>query len=460
MAKKIELKADTVESVKNNETVEKKAGRPKKSEVKEKVDEIAEKKVEEPESEVEVAEAPKEEVEKISEKVAAEIKADTDNSDNEDSVPAEEEKPKRGRKKKIDEMTPAEQIKLHVQRNTYSVQIADKESKKEIYSSEHVFVEDGEEEFIETDSTIRKEEWKELVASADVERPLKGVISSVTEVDTNKDKESPDYYPEYMVKVRFKTGCFNVLIPSFTLYSYDYTRMNKTMAEEVFKNLKRRIGSEIDFVVRFADEKTGTVYADRLGALSMRGVRNYLPSKSGRRPNIVPGELVQAKIIAIARNYIMVDAAGAEIRIPLEEISWLYIDDARSFDGIRTPENYKIGGRVNVKILTVEAKKVVVHNSAYTLIEATASIKQAKANPRIRYYDEFRKNDVYSGVVTGFKDDGAVKGVYVILDNKIDCLCRYPQNENIRIPIKGDNVIVQINNKDDEKKLLFGRIIN
>ena len=72
----------------------------------------------------------------------------------------------------------------------------------------------------------------------------------------------------------------------------------------------------------------------------MRGVRNYT-SINGRKPNIIPGMIVQAKIIAVARAYITVDAAGAEIRIPIEEISWLYMADAREFDGIKTSECYR-----------------------------------------------------------------------------------------------------------------------
>ena len=68
-------------------------------------------------------------------------------------------RPGRPKKRKIDLMPEADAIRLHVQRNTHSVQKASDLAKKEIYSSEHVFVEDGDEAFVETDSTHRKEEW-------------------------------------------------------------------------------------------------------------------------------------------------------------------------------------------------------------------------------------------------------------------------------------------------------------
>ena len=168
-------------------------------------------------------------------------------------------KKKRGRPRKIDQMSAKEAITLHTQRNTHAIQKADKESKQEIYSSEHVFVEEGEEAYLETESTVRKEEWLELVASAQENneidalkgtRILKGVMTSITEIPSGLSEDDPDYVPDYMAKVRFKTGQFQVSIPSFVLYYYDYKNLNKAMAADIQKNMMRRLGAEIDFVVR------------------------------------------------------------------------------------------------------------------------------------------------------------------------------------------------------------------
>lgn len=354
-------------------------------------------------------------------------------------------------KKAWDDMTDAEKIAVHVARSSYSVQKASREDKKDLYKSEKIFVEAGDDVIPDTDAKRKKEEWLELVASAEDGRILKGTISSVTEVPSNKVDEK-DYVPEYMAKVNFKSGQWNIYIPSYVLYYYNYRDLNRAMASDILKNMGRRIGAEIDFCVRFCDERTGVVYGDRLQALSMRGSRYYL-SNYGRKPEIIPGMIVQAKIIAVAREYITVDAAGAEIRIPLEEISWLFISDAREFDGVHTKENYKPGERVNVKILTIEEEKVKVRNSNYTLIKATGSIRQAQPNPRNKYYDDFHENDIYAGTVTGINESG----VYVNLDNKIDCLCKFPRTQH-HMPILGENVVVKIIGKDDEKKYIFGVI--
>jgi hypothetical protein len=199
-----------------------------------------------------------------------------DTSAEKEEAPALKRKPGRPpKRRKIDEMPVADAIRLHVQRNTYAVQKASDVAKKEIYSSAHVFVEEGDEALVETDATLRREEWLELVASAKEDKILKGTITSITEIPSTKDEDDPDYVPDFMAKVRFKTGQFTVNIPSYVLYYYHYERMNRAMAMDIQKNMMRRLGAEIEFVVRYCDEATGTVYGDRLSALGMRGIRNY-----------------------------------------------------------------------------------------------------------------------------------------------------------------------------------------
>ncbi|MCF0114242.1 MAG: RNA-binding protein, partial [Erysipelotrichaceae bacterium] len=125
----------------------------------------------------------------------------------------------------------------------------------------------------------------------------------------------------------------------------------------------------------------------------------------------------------------------------------------RDFDGIKTAECYRVGETVNVKILTAQPKKVKKRNTAYTLIEAAGSIKQAQPNPRLKYFDEFNIGDIHAGIITGISE----AGVYVNLSNKMDCLCKFPRSGR-RMPIMGENVIVQIFAKDEEKKFIYGNL--
>ena len=364
--------------------------------------------------------------------------------------------PKRTRRKKKPEdgLSEAEKMEMRVARRIHGAEKASKEKIKEIYSHDRIFVEDGDKTIPETDATQRKAEWMELVASSKDHRILTGTIISIAEVETKMDKDDPDYIPEYKAKIQFKTGQFNVSIPSFALYQYEYDKMSQAAALDIYNNMTHRLGAEINFVVKYANEATGDVIGDRLMALSMRGVKYFTPQYD-RPADIIPGMIVQAKITAMTRNSVVVDAAGAEIRIPLEELSWLYQSDARDFDGIRTKECYRVGKNVNVKILTAEPVKVRVRQQNYTLIKATGSIKQTQANPRLKYYDEFNVGDVYAGTITGITETG----VYVNLANRMDCLCKFPKTGH-RIPIIGENTAVKITTKDDEQRFIYGKLLS
>lgn len=370
---------------------------------------------------------------------------------------------RRGRpRKKLEDMTPEEEIKLHTQRNTYSVQIADKETKKELYTSDNIFAEDGN-PYVSTAEAKRHEEWIDLISSAQENNEidalkgtkiLKGRITGVHEIETPDEMDDdPNYAPRYMAKVLFKSGKWQIYIPSYVLYRYDYNNYNKATAEEVERNIFNRLGAEVSFVVRHANEKEGVVLADRLGALSMRAVRHYTIQGDRKRPDIYPGKLVKAKIVATSTKYITVDAAGAEIRIPLEEISWLYVSDAREFDGEKTEENYQIGETVIVKILSVDIEKVRIYNSSYTLVNATASIKQVTPNPKVTWFKTFSINELCSGKVTGFDDKSG--NAYVNIDNHMDCKCKLGELH----PAIGDTVKLRITQKDDEKLFLYGKLL-
>lgn len=388
-------------------------------------------------------------------KAEAESVVQAETTTEEDEAAQESHAPKRTRRKKNPEegLSEAEKMEMRVARRVHGAQKASKEKIEEIYNHDKIFVEDGDEAIPETDATQRKAEWMELVASSKDHRILTGTIISIAEVETKMDKDDPSYIPEYKAKIRFKTGQFNVSIPSFVLYQYEYDNMSREAALNVYNNMMNRLGAEVKFVVKYANEATGDVIGDRLMALSMRGVKNYTPQYD-RPPVIVPGMIVQAKIAAMARNSVIVDAAGAEIRVPLEELSWLYQSDARDFDGIRTKECYRVGKNVNVKILTAEPVKVRVRQQNYTLIKATGSIKQTQANPRLKYYDEFNIGDVYAGTITGITESG----VYVNLADRMDCLCKFPKTGH-RIPILGENTVVKVTSKDDEQRFIYGKLL-
>lgn len=394
----------------------------------------------------------------------AKTNAEAETEKNEDTGEDTTEAPKRrrGRPRKEDSERPSfnelsedEQIRIKAQRNTYSLSKADKKTREKQYEREYIITEFGDMDF-EDDNTVKREEWLELGAARNG-KILKGRIVSITTVDTNHEPDDEDYIPQYMARVQYGASNFDIRIPSYLVYDFNSSLLyTKEGAREIFKNLSARIGSEIKFVVRHMDEKTGTVIADRLGAMSMEGMSNYF-SRDGQIPRIMPGytnrDIVKARIVANARDYITVDALGAEFNIMNDELSYFFIGDVRECDGRDgISDNFQVGSYVNVRILSVKYDKVQKYNSTYNLVRATGSVKRAKADPRAKHYDTFKVGDTWSGTVTGFDMDG----IYVNLGGLMECKCkpdRYREN-----PVIGDIVRVTITLKDDEKKFVFGQI--
>ncbi|MBP3278483.1 MAG: RNA-binding protein, partial [Butyrivibrio sp.] len=58
-----------------------------------------------------------------------------------------------------------------------------------------------------------------------------------------------------------------------------------------------------------------------------------------------------------------------------------------------------------------------------------------------------------AGIITGITE----AGVFVNLDNKMDCVCKHPTSGR-RMPIMGEQVVVRINSKDEDKKFIYGSL--
>lgn len=402
------------------------------------------------------AEVASEDIEKSTEAAETPVEdSKTEEPETEESK-AEEAPKKRGRPKKsensvkFNELSPEEQIKIRADRNSYSISKADKKTKEALYERDYIVTEYGDEDY-EDDVTQMKEELHELAASATNNKILKGRITSITTVATNHEPDDPDYIPAYMARVHFMHGNFDIKIPSYLLYDYNLANYNtKNGAESIRHNLTSRIGSEIKFVVRHLDEKKKEVIADRLGAMSLEGVKTYY-SKTDKKPLVFPGIIVKARIVSNARDYITVEALGAEFNIMNDELSYFFVGDVRDHDGIETEDDFSIGSYVNVRIMSVDFEKVQKFNSTYTLVRATGSVKKAKKDPKEKFYDDFVVGDIWAGTVSGILDG---TGIYVNISNKMQCLCQPPIYG--KSPMKGDNVRVKITRKDDANKYLYG----
>ena len=326
------------------------------------------------------------------------------------------------------------EIRKNASRAGSRVEKMSKAKKKEVYSSEHVITEFGE-ETLQTESMEKKKEYSELVASQKSKKILKGRITGFHYA--NED----DPTSTILAEIDYGKGLHNILIPSYLLFDYelDEKHATKEANRTIAQLVQRRINAPIDFVVQTID-KNGVAYADRLLALSLKGVNNYV-GKGLNPARITSGLLVESTVVMVSRTFVIVDALGAEIKIPQNELSYHHIGDAR--------EEFHVGDKVNVRILSACEYKVSKYNSNYTLIDAKASIKAATPDKRKEYFDNFRVGGRYAAKVTYVEDN-----IYVNLANKMDAMVAFPKfGDN---PVRGDERIVEVTGKDPDKLFIYG----
>lgn len=339
----------------------------------------------------------------------------------------------------VKEIDPDALVAKNTSRFAYEVEKASKKQKRDMYKSEHVITEYGDEE-VETEATMLRRDYLELVASAKSHKILEGMIMGYRYAG-EMGKST------LLAEIEYGSGYFNVLIPSYLLYDYEvskYVEHDKLQKLEV--SIKRRVGSKIKFVVRHVDEKNQVAYADRLEAQSIIGYTNYLKQQRDEKPRIVNDMIVKSQVIYTSINSITVDALGVDITIPASELSHMYVGDAR--------QEFTVGEMVNVRVTDIKETTVEKNGTKYRLVTANGSIKAATPDKKKKLYDQFQVDGVYAAKITYVEE----AGVFCRLRGNVDCLCALPRFG--RNPKRDDVRMVRITEKDDESMFIFGVLVN
>ena len=243
--------------------------------------------------------------------------------------------------------------------------------------------------------------------------------------------------------VSFRSDNFKIIIPFYCLFA-DLPmreRLTPESRQESELRITRMFGSQIDFVVRHIDMKTKTVIADRLQAMAINFMRYWTPGRNGSKPECYPGLLVEATVIARSTHTITLHALGVDQTLALRrgdvqnEISWTYISDLS--------KEFKIGQKVNCKILSVATKEKTVGANKYILGDVKLSIRQATKNPQDKFYDEINEGDIYQATVTASN----TTSYFVLLMDKVECMVAKPRNGE-RLPEIGDSgTVVRVTEK-------------
>lgn len=202
--------------------------------------------------------------------------------------------------------------------------------------------------------------------------------------------------------------------------------------------VSKRLGSEVDYIVKVVEEDNGIAIASRMEAMMKKRKEFLLDTDKAGNYIVNEGSVVEARVVCTTRAGIIVEVFGAECYIPCRELSYQRIQDAT--------QDFFVGTRVLVKILSITRD---IENN---IVNIDASVKQANENPYEKALKFYNEGDKYIGRVSMIDHNG----VFVALDGGIDVLCKFPDRGPR--PPRGATVTIRITLKNEEEKRLFGLI--
>ena len=169
---------------------------------------------------------------------------------------------------------------------------------------------------VETEADKAKNNLLDLMESLRGKRILQGVIQGV---ESSRNGE-----PRAVV---FK-GEFKVMIPASLCVERpkDFRGMKPN---DVLKYLiTKRLGAEVEYIVKGIDPESGVVVASRHEAMAIRR-RQFYYGKDRKGNNLIyEGRIAEARVISVIRTGAFVELFGVEYFIRLEELGYQRMYDA------------------------------------------------------------------------------------------------------------------------------------
>lgn len=243
--------------------------------------------------------------------------------------------------------------------------------------------------------------------------------------------------------------------PEWNPAQYPYESEKKL--HEVFMN--SCIGAEVDFALlpkRKVQGKTvdtisleeNIAWCSRKNAMVRRYREMWCKHRDGKR-FITEGRAVEARIVRVGKSTVFFESNGVEFKMPLEELSWSRMDDARKY--------FSPGSKQIVRITKIE----YAEDEDTTKPKVIASLKAMKEDPKDLWCRTFNEGEIYLATIaqqhgqsffcTVQSDAGEANGAVV--------MCAAAKNIT-RYPMSGDECTIVIKLIDAKKKLIFGKIID
>ena len=279
---------------------------------------------------------------------------------------------------------------------------------------------------VETEADKARDALLDLVESMKTKRILTGTIQGV---------ERPPDNPSRSLAVLYH-GDFKIMIPAEEAVESPSDFRGRMPEDVLHYMLTKRLGAEVDFIVKGIDGQAGIAAASRLEAMAAKRREYYFGTDRDGNNLLYEGICAKGRVVSVIRAGIFVDLFGVETYIPLRELSYQRMMDASA--------SFQPGQRILVKILTID-------RSDRNHIRVTASAKRTQENPYEKALRRYSVGNRYVGTVSMVD----TTGVFVALDGGIDCLCSYPKRGR---PPRGARVTVRILGINQESNRIWGAI--
>ena len=123
-------------------------------------------------------------------------------------------------------------------------------------------------------------------------------------------------------------GDFKVILPGEQAGEAPADLRGRPKGEVLVDRLNRRLGAEVDYIVKGMDDNSGLAAASRLEAMAKKRREYYFGVDRAGNHLLYEGACGEARVVSVIRAGIFVELFGVETFIPLRELSYQRMLDA------------------------------------------------------------------------------------------------------------------------------------
>lgn len=278
---------------------------------------------------------------------------------------------------------------------------------------------------VDTEADRTKSDLLDMLESLKSKRILSGYFNGLEEQGSSGRNMAVIYH-----------GSIKVIIPYNEMVALPEDLEGRSETVAYNEMMIRRLGAEVDYIVKGIDPENGIAVASRLDAMQAKRKQYYYGTDREGNYLLYTGAVVEARVVSVVRGGIFVEVFGVESWIAVKDLTYRRVLDATLL--------HQPGERVLVRIMELD-------RSNRDNIQIEVSVKEAMENPFDRATRRYVPGNKYVGIV-GHVD---VNGVFVTLEGELDCLCTLPKRGR---PLPGARVTVRILEVDTEQKRIWGVI--